>query len=301
MSLLWAPIVLCAAAAQTARNAAQSRLTEAIGTFGATQVRFVYGLPFAAVFLPALLWITGEAMPAMPRAAAGFVVVGAIAQVAATALMLDAMRRGGFAVTTALMKTEPLQVAAFGLVFLGDPLTPLRLAAIVLAMAGVVLVSKLSGRALAAQAGWRPAVMGVAAGACFGIAAVGFRGGILALESGSFVIRASTVLLWSLAIQTSVVGVFLMVVDRRALLGSLTVWRTSLFAGFLGASASQFWFLGFALTTAANVRTLALVEVLMARAVSGRMFAETFSLRQWAGTAMILGGVALLVWGAREG
>jgi drug/metabolite transporter (DMT)-like permease len=204
-------------------------------------------------------------------------------------------------VTTALMKTEPLQVAAFGLVFLGDPLTPLRLAAIVLAMAGVVLVSKLSGRALAAQAGWRPAVMGVAAGACFGIAAVGFRGGILALESGSFVIRASTVLLWSLAIQTSVVGVFLMVVDRRALLGSLTVWRTSLFAGFLGASASQFWFLGFALTTAANVRTLALVEVLMARAVSGRMFAETFSLRQWAGTAMILGGVALLVWGAREG
>jgi len=78
------------------------------------------------------------------------------------------------------------------------------------------------------------------------------------------------------------------------------VWRSSLLAGFLGASASQFWFLGFALTTAANVRTLALVEVLMARAVSGRMFAETFSLRQWAGTAMILGGVLLLIGCGRD-
>lgn len=301
MTLLWVPIVLCAAAAQTARNAAQSRLTAAIGTFGATQVRFVFGLPFAAVFLPVLLWITGEAMPAMPRAAAGFVVVGALAQVAATALMLDAMRRGGFAVTTALMKTEPLQVAVFGLIFLGDALTPDRLVAILVAMSGVLLVSKPAGRGLAAEAGWRPVIMGVASGACFGIAAVGFRGGILALDSGSFVIRASTVLLWSLAIQTSVVGVFLLLVDRRALWGSLAVWRTSLLAGFLGASASQFWFLGFALTTAANVRTLALVEVLMARAISRRLFSETFTLRQWAGTAMILGGVLLLVWGARGG
>ena len=36
-------------------------------------------------------------------------------------------------------------------------------------------------------------------------------------------------------------------------------------AGFMGAFASQFWFLAFALTAAANVRTLALVEVLFAQ------------------------------------
>ncbi len=45
-------------------------------------------------------------------------------------------------------------------------------------------------------------------------------------------------------------------------------WRPSLFAGFMGATASQFWFLAFALATAASVRTLALVEVLFAQAIS---------------------------------
>ena len=45
-------------------------------------------------------------------------------------------------------------------------------------------------------------------------------------------------------------------------------WRRSLFAGFMGATASQFWFLAFAIATAASVRTLALVEVLFAQAIS---------------------------------
>jgi choline-glycine betaine transporter len=53
----WVIATLIAAAAQTARNAAQSGLTKAIGTLGATQVRFLFGLPFAVVFLgTAVLW-----------------------------------------------------------------------------------------------------------------------------------------------------------------------------------------------------------------------------------------------------
>ena len=51
LSLLWIPATLAAAAAQTARNATQRRLTETIGTVGATQVRFLYGFPFALAFL----------------------------------------------------------------------------------------------------------------------------------------------------------------------------------------------------------------------------------------------------------
>jgi len=51
LSLLWIPATLAAAGAQTARNAMQRRLTETIGTVGATQVRFLYGFPFALLFL----------------------------------------------------------------------------------------------------------------------------------------------------------------------------------------------------------------------------------------------------------
>ena len=118
------------------------------------------------------------------------------------------------------------------------------------------------------------------AGAFFGLAATGFRGAILSLDSGSFVVRASTTLVWGLALQTAILVAWLLAFNRPALVGSLAEWRSSLVAGFLGALASQFWFIGFALTAAANVRTLALVEVLMAQAVSHRLLAEGTTRRE---------------------
>ena len=42
---------LLAAAGQTARNAMQRELTAALGTVGATHVRFLFGFPFALMFL----------------------------------------------------------------------------------------------------------------------------------------------------------------------------------------------------------------------------------------------------------
>jgi uncharacterized membrane protein len=66
-------------------------------------------------------------------------------------------------------------------------------------------------------------------------------------------------------------------------------------AGFTGAFASQFWFLAFALTAAANVRTLALVEVLFAQAVSHYSFKQPMSAREGLGILLIVVGVALLV------
>ena len=64
----------------------------------------------------------------------------------------------------------------------------------------------------------------------------------------------------------------------------------------MGATASQFWFLAFALATAASVRTLALVEVLFAQAISAFIFKQATSAREGVGMAMIVVGVALLIW-----
>jgi drug/metabolite transporter (DMT)-like permease len=76
---------------------------------------------------------------------------------------------------------------------------------------------------------------------------------------------------------------------------SLRNWRRSLSAGFLGAAASQCWFIGFSLTSAANVRTLALIEVPLAQIASRRIFSEGTSRRELAGMAMIVIGVGCLL------
>ena len=295
MTLLWVLAALIAAAAQTARNATQAHLTAAIGTTAATQVRFVFGLPFALVFLGGVTLAVGEVPPLPGAAALLFTAIGAVAQILGTALMLVIMQKRSFAVTTAWLKTEPVMVALFGAVVLGDHLGAGAVAAIAIATLGVVLLSVKPGAAALMLREAGPALSGIGAGALFGLAAIGFRGGILALPDGGFLIRASTVLVLGLGMQVAMLLVWMLAVNRRALAASFTVWPQSLGAGFLGAFASQFWFIGFALTSAANIRTLALVEVLMVQAVAWFAFRQGLTRRQVAGMALILLGVAALL------
>lgn len=293
IAILWIPATIAAAAAQTARNAMQHQLTDELGTLGATQVRFLYGFPFALLFLAAIALLSGTLPPSPNSKFLAYVAWGATAQILATALMLSAMRERSFALTITYTKTEALQVAVFAFLFLGDPITLLGAGAIVIATAGVILATWRPGQQSNA-ASWRPILAGIASGALFALSAVGYRGSILSLESGSFFMQASTSVAWGLGLQTVILLVWLGLFQRAALTGSLRVWRASLFAGFMGALASQFWFIGFALTTAANVRTLGLVEVLFAHGVSRRLAQHT-TRRELGGMLLVVAGIALLL------
>lgn len=292
---LWVWAAVLGAIAQTGRNATQASLTTALGTVGATQVRFLFGLPFAVLFLLVFSAVTGEAVPALTLPALAWTAMGALAQIAGTALMLVLMKSRSFGVSTAWLKTEPVMVAALGVVFLGDHVTGGMLAAIALAVAGVLILSVKPEGSLGRFFDTGPAVLGLLAGLGFGLAAIGFRGGIMALPEGSFMARTLLTLVLSLAIQTGVLLVWLALFDRAALVGSFRVWRSSIMAGALGAFASACWFTGFSLTSAANVRTLALIEVPFALLTARLFFGQKTSARQIVGMAVIVAGVAVLL------
>src|SRR5713101_5588050 len=199
-SWLWALFTVIAAGAQTVRNATQRELTARLGTVGATHVRFLFGFPFALVFLAAVMLALGQALPRPPLAYWPWVIVGALAQIAATALMLAAMSERSFVVVYAYIKTEPVQAALFGLVFLGDVVTPEMAAAILIATTGVVVMALKPGTSMDVRA----TLLGLAAGAMFALSAVGFRGAILSLELPSFVMAATFTLVVGLAMQSVV-------------------------------------------------------------------------------------------------
>lgn len=293
---MWAVVTLIAAALQTARNATQAGLVARLGTLGATQVRFLYGLPFALLALGVVAMVAGP-VPSVTRAALGWAALGAVAQIGATALMLIAMRDRGFAAATALIKTEPVMLALIGWVALGDTLSPAQGTAILVAVLGTLVLSWTPGQRLAPG----PVALALLAGLLFGLSAIGFRGAILALGEGGFVIRATTILVVALSLQSALLALWLAAFDRAALTGSLRVWRASVAAGALGAGASQFWFLGFALTAAANVRTLALVEIVLARLVAGSLWGQGGGWRDGVGMALIAVGVAALLLTAGRG
>jgi len=290
---LWAVFTIIAAAAQTVRNATQRTLTTKLGTVGATHVRFLFGLPFAIVFLIGVTIVLGRDWPRPDPIYWIWVLDGAGAQFAATALMLAAMGERSFVVTIAYIKTEPISVALFGLILLGDQVSLLMAVAIVVATAGVVVTS-VEPRAMAG--GLRPTLMGLVSGALFGVSAIGFRGAILSLHDPSFVMAATFTLVIGLALQTVLLTLYLYLRAPHVLFAIFRVWRPSLFAGLMGALASQSWYLAFAIATAASVRTLALVEVLFAQAISHFMFKQPTTRREAVGVVMIVAGVVLLIW-----
>jgi drug/metabolite transporter (DMT)-like permease len=294
--MLWAVFTLIAAAAQTARNAMQRELTTTLGTVGATHVRFLFGFPFALIFLVGVLAVTESSLPNPPLAFWPWVLDGALAQIAATALMLAAMGERSFVVAIAYIKTEPVQVALFGLIFLHDALTPTLGAAVIIATAGVIVMSLKPGAAASAMSA-RPTIYGLVGGTMFALSAIGYRGAILSLQLPNFVLAATFTLAVGLVIQSVLLSAYLAVRDVEVLRAIMRAWKPSMLAGFMGAFASQFWFLAFAIATAASVRTLALVEVLMAQAVSKFVFKQPTTPRELIGIVLVVIGVVLLVSG----
>jgi drug/metabolite transporter (DMT)-like permease len=291
-SWLWIVFTVIAAFFQTLRNAMQRELTGKLGTVGATHIRFLFGFPFALIFLIGLMAWTGVALPRPGWTFWPWVIDGAGAQVAATALMLMAMNERSFVVTIAYIKTEPIQVAIFGLIFLGDTVTWPMMTAILVATAGVIVMSTKPGGMVG---GVKPTLVGLASGGMFALSAIGYRGAILSLGLPNFVMAATFTLVVGLVMQAVVLSVYLLLREPNVLAAIVRAWKPSLFAGLMGAVASQFWFLAFAIATAASVRTLALIEVLFAQLMTRFMFGQKTSAREIVGMVLVVAGVVVLI------
>lgn len=295
MTLLWIPATLVAGSAQVLRNGMQAKLTRQIGTLGATQVRFIYGLPFAILFWLVAWSLSAGPLPRFTEAATGYALLGAVTQIAATALMLVAMTQRAFGVAYAYIKTEPVLVALFGVLLLGDHLTALAWLGIVIATVGILVVSvdPRAWRQLFTE--WQPMAFGIGSGAFFGLASVAFRGAIVAMDGGGPLMRALTVMVVVLLIQSLMLGTWLALKDRPAFTGSLRIWRESLAAGFMGALATACWNSALSLTAAANVRTLGLIEMPIAGWFNHRVSGTPLAPREWAGTLIVMAGIGLLM------
>ena len=294
--MLWIPATLAAAAFQVARNAAQRSLIGGAGPWGATLVRFLFGLPFSVLFQLIVWLIDGRtAVAHFDLAFFGFATTGAFAQVMGTAALLVAMRQAGFAVGTAVQQSALPLAGVLGWLLFHDDLSTRAWIGVGVATAGLAVLTwprKADGAAPLSGAAY-----GLLSGLLIGFALNAYRHASLTIAPGHPLYGATVTVTVTQALQTLGLGAWLAVRDRAALVAVLKGWRESLTAGFCGACASTCWLFALALAPAASVRAVGVIESPMAAAAGRRLFAERISPGKLAAGALVAVGVVLTALG----
>ncbi|MGE0845858.1 MAG: EamA family transporter [Flavobacteriaceae bacterium] len=295
----WVVITVAAAFLQNIRSTLQKHLKGVMGTTGATFVRFGYGIPFALVFVAVLHFGAGYEIPAPNASFAMWVVIGALAQIFAQALLVHLFSFRNFAVGTAYSRTEPAQAALFALLFFAEKATAGALIAIAISVVGVMLISvarsPVSPRTLVTSVFSRTAMIGIASGTFFGIAAVAYRAASLSLGYPNFMMQAAMTLICGIVFQTVIMFVWMRLREPEEIRRVGKAWKVGLAVGFVGASASFGWFMAFTLQQAAIVKALAQIEMLFTFASSVFIFREKINRLEIIGCLLIVLGILVLL------
>jgi drug/metabolite transporter (DMT)-like permease len=294
---LWIPITIAAALCQNLRTVLQKQLRSQLSTNGSTFTRYAFGSPVVVLYVVGLHAVGGLPWPRANAAFLAWVALGSATQILATAFLVHIFAFRNFAVGVAYSKTEVIQAAVFGLIFLGDAVTPWGAAAIAIGTLGVMLISldRTQHVLRALLTGWteRPALIGLASGGLFGIAAVAFRAAALTLPGHGFVMSAGYTLLWANLLQTGVLAAYLYLRERDQLAKVAAAWRVSATAGILGVTGSALWFMAMTIQLVAYVRTLGLIELVFTFALSWFWFKERPRLTELVGIALLLVGIGM--------
>ena len=289
--MLWIIMTVAAAPLQVARNALQRGLVGDAGPWGATLVRFLFGLPFSLMIFGIVVLATPDAEPHVSARFLVAVSIGALTQILATAALLMAMRASGFAVATFTQQSSLPLGALLGAMAFGDRLTANQALGVAITTGALLVLSwPRQTSAAGAKAG---SLYGLGAGVAFAVNLNAYRQAGLALEPAHPIYSGVAAVCLAQAQQTLLMVVPL-AIFRPGVLGAVRLsWRRSLGAGFFGTAASVCWFVALALAPVGQVRAVGVIEGPVAAAVGRRLFKERLTFIQWIGGA--LGGLGVVM------
>ncbi len=299
MTWLWIPITVFAAFVQTVRTAAQKHLTAELTVMSATLVRFLFGLPFAALYLYGLLRFYGRGLPPLEPTFLAYCFAAAVSQIIATFLLIHLFSLRNFAVGTTYARTEAFLTAVIGALFFGEAIVLLGWIAILVSVAGVVLITVartgLKGRQLFSLLGDRAAWIGVVSGAGFAVASLSIRRASLSFGDPTFLYTAAVTLVTVIVIQTVALTLYLVLRDARQFLLMMRNWRVCVLVGITSMLGSTGWFTAMTIEKASYVKALAQVEFIFTLAASMWFFKERSTRKELAGMVLVVVGIVMLL------
>ncbi len=294
----WILITIGAASAQTLRFMLQKRLKGmALSTAGATFARFIYSSPLVAVIATLYATTTGQGAPDIPSSFWPYAIAGGASQILATMCVVALFSHRNFAVGITFKKTEVLISDFFGFLILGDQFTFWTIMAMMIGLAGVLLLSDPPD----GVGPWRKRIfnkataLGLGAGVLFGISGNGYRGASLSLGDGDVFYRAIVTLAIVTAFQTLAMALWLVWRERGEVMRVLAAWRVAGLVGITSMIGSICWFTAFTMQNAAYVNAVGQIELLFSLMIGAFVFGERVTAREWQGLLLLTLSIVMLV------
>lgn len=294
MTITWILFTLMAAFMQAWRNAFQKQLSTTVDVYGVTLARFIFALPLALLYISCLYHFqpVTESVHFNLRFAI-YVLIAALSQIAATALMVQLFKQKNYAIGVGLAKSEAVLAAIIAVVFLSDHLSLLGWFGVAVGGLAVFLMSK--GRDFS-DFSVQTLCIGIGSGLCFAITSLLVREASLELDNLPFIHRAAWVLLMVIGTQCFLLLMYLGIF-RRATLWAMwqrigLTFRVSL-CSFL---ASLGWFSAMSIQSVPIVKTLGQVEIIFSMLISAYFFKEKLARAEHLGIVLVVIAAFLVIW-----
>jgi drug/metabolite transporter (DMT)-like permease len=302
VSWLWIPITLFAVIMQTVRTAGQKHLTVHLDAIAVTLVRFLFGLPFVAIYLACVAAWSENSFPPLNGTFVGYTVLGGVAQIVATVLLIYLFSLRNFAVGTTYARTEAFLTAFIGALFFGEWISFQGWVAILVSVAGVVVLtiarSHVASSSILGRLWNRAAAIGLGSGLGFALASLSIRKASLSLGIDDFLLSAGMTLVVMVILQTFIMIAYVAIKSPAQFPIIAQQWRVSLFVGITSALGSIGWFTAMTVERAAYVKSLGQVEFLFALVISTLFFRERTTRLELLGMLLVAMGVVVLLLAA---
>jgi drug/metabolite transporter (DMT)-like permease len=292
---IWIYFTLLAAFMQAIRTAGQKQLSGHLNSMATTGVRYIYALPFAALYLYFLLDYREVELPELNLQFLQYALIACVMQIIGTVCLVAAFKYRNFAVATSLAKTEAIQVAVVGALVFSISLSALGWLSVFIGVIGVLIVSKV--KFTYADVFQNPgAGFGLAAGLGLAITTLLIRESSLALNT-DLMVSAAVTLMFMIVVQSLISFIWVFIQDKSQLRLMVKHWRLCLFVGITSVLGSIGWFTGASYQNAAYVKALGQVEFFITLFLTYRIFKERISKMEYLGMFLIVASVViLLLW-----
>jgi drug/metabolite transporter (DMT)-like permease len=294
MAFSWILFTLLAAFMQAWRNAFQKQLSSTVDVWGVTLARFIFALPFAAIYLSSLYYFKPvESAVHFTPIFWVFIVIAGSSQILATALMVQLFKQKNYAIGVGLAKSEAILAAMIGVAFLSDHLSFLAWVGVALGGYAVFLLSK--GQQMAGFSA-KTLTIGIGSGLSFAITSLLVREASLELTTLPTLHRAAWVLLLVISFQCISMLLYLSLFSRRTLIAMWQRLGLTFKVSVCSFMASLGWFTAMSMMSVPVVKTLGQIEILFSMLISAYFFKDKLAKAEHWGLVLVVIAAILVIW-----